>query len=127
MGTMWKALLTTLPFLLLGVDGHGNMVWPPIWLDSEGSIGLQPGGQCWAAGGTTTPNCMWFTNFTFTDGEVRLPEWLRTYNDVYPGYDYTKAHPWRSPGPKLSWRRIQQWSRRGGLRLSRGSNHTVTT
>ena len=65
-----------------------------------------------------TPNCMWFTNFTFTDGEVslleiwrknlplrekswtqvRLPEWLRTYNDVYPGYDYTKAHPWRSPG-----------------------------
>jgi len=95
---MWKALLATVPFLLLGVDGHGNMVWPPIWLDSEGSIGLQPGGQCWAAGGTTTPNCMWFTNFTFTDGEVRLPEWLRTYNDIYPGYDYTKAHPWRSPG-----------------------------
>ena len=28
-------------------------MWPPIWLDSEGSIGLQPGGQCWAAGGTT--------------------------------------------------------------------------
>jgi len=95
---MWEPLFPTICFLILGVDAHANMVWPHIWLDTEGSIGLQPGGQCWAAGGTETPNCMWFTNFTFTDGEVRLPEWLRTYNDVYPGYDYTKAHPWRSPG-----------------------------
>jgi len=95
---MWEALFPAISFLILGVDGHANMVWPHIWLDTDGSIGLLPGAQCWASGGTETGNCMWFTNFTFTDGEVRLPEWLRTYADPYPGYDYTKAHPWRSPG-----------------------------
>jgi len=91
-------LLASCLALVVGVHTHGNMVWPPIWLDTEGWVGRSPGAQCWASGGTQTGNCMWFTNFTFTDGEVTLPEEMRTYQDPFPGTSYYDSNPWMAPG-----------------------------
>jgi len=89
-------LLLPLFSLLLGVQGHGNMVWPPTWFDSYGLTGLTPGHQCQADGGTEVGACMWYTNYTFTDGMVTLPDEMRTYQDWCPGcFD---PHPWRAPG-----------------------------
>jgi len=86
---------------LYQVSGHGNMVWPPVWLDADAEIGITSGQQCLADGGVVA-NCMWFTNYTFIEHAPTLPDEFRTYQDIYiegAGYwDIYKEMPWRSPG-----------------------------
>lgn len=94
--------LIIIPTLLIGVHGHGNMVWPYNWMDTDGNVGMLPGGHCAAYGGIeiATGNCMWFTNFTFHNGPATLPDEMRTYqNPGWPGgVDYYYNNPWRAPG-----------------------------
>jgi len=96
------AILTT--FLALGkvVEGHGNLVWPYTWLDQDGYNGLKGGRQCSSAAmlddGRWAGSCMWFTNYTFIEGERTLEESMGTYFDKYGSYDPYTTNPWRSPG-----------------------------
>jgi len=72
-------------------------VWPNTWFDTDGMSGLAPGQQCSSTDWNMPGPCMWFSNYTFTDGQVTLPDWLRTYQDI-GGYDYSTHNPWRAPG-----------------------------
>lgn len=75
------------------------MVWPSTWFDAEGKVGMTPGMQC-ASGEVGA--CMWFTNYTFISGPPTLTDEMRTFQDMYiegmGDWDFTKTHPWRSPG-----------------------------
>lgn len=79
----------------LSVSGHANIVWPHPWFDQGGDTGLKPGGQC------EDGNCMWFSNYTFIEGEPTLPDYMRTFDDVHYGpwdIDLYKRNPWKHPG-----------------------------
>ena len=99
------------------VVGHGNMVWPPTWFDTNGDVGLSPGGFM------MKDQSMWFSNWTFIPGEATLDpalytvldyhgdaylEWERAHCLISLGLDYDvcfawypndPAHnPWMAPG-----------------------------
>ena len=44
---------------------------------------------------------MWFTNYTFIEGEPTLPDYMVTFQDIHYGpwdIDAYKTHPWKHPG-----------------------------
>ena len=44
---------------------------------------------------------MWFTNYTFIEGEPTLPDYMRTFDDIHYGpwdIDLYKRNPWKHPG-----------------------------
>ena len=106
----------SLLFLLIlptTVLGHGNMVMPKNWFDTNGDIGWGDGVACRAGSklnitGANNPKaCFWFTNNTFIPGPETLPREMRTYHDglvqaahgyVPPFPDIYARNPWRSPG-----------------------------
>jgi len=97
-------LVLLLPSLVLG---HGNMVWPPVWWDVRGEVGLGEGQHCSAGHqyifyddpGKAGVNCMWYTNFTHIVGESTLDPSLWTFPNIEEGYKPYIAHnPWRAPG-----------------------------
>jgi len=95
----------TIAFGLCGsVLGHGNIVWPPVWQDANGTFGLKSGQQCYSGavveGIGFFATCNWFTNNTFTTGEPTLPDYMLTYPDKTAGLDKKDwTHmPWRAPG-----------------------------
>jgi len=103
---MLSLLLFSVAALLPLCQGHGNMVWPPVWWDRGGRVGLTSGQHC-SAGSEYTfgdpakagANCMWYTNYTFIPGEATLDPELKTFPKVEPGLeDWTAKHPWMSPG-----------------------------
>jgi len=82
----------TIAFGLCGsVLGHGNIVWPPVWQDANGTFGLKSGQQCYSGavveGIGFFATCNWFTNNTFTTGEPTLPDYMLTYPDKTAGLD----------------------------------------
>jgi len=107
----------SLLFLLVlpTVLGHGNMVMPKNWFDTNGKIGWGDARPCRAGyklnitGAKIGAACMWFTNNTFIPGKETLPREMRTYHDgcnqTAHGYDPPSGspdiyarNPWRSPG-----------------------------
>merc|ERR550519_1205976 len=96
------------PLFPLSVLGHGNMVWPPVWWDRGGNIGLKKGQHCVAGyqyifyddPAKAGVNCMWYTNFTHIVGPPTLDKSLWTFPNVEdPGLEfYLENHPWRAPG-----------------------------
>ena len=107
-GTLTLFLIAN--FVTQSVNGHGNMVMPPVWWDKE-HIGMGEGHQCMSgfsiddlpAGKHAGTSCFWFTNDTFIPHSPTLDNSMRTYRDaeIIPGLspiDYTKNNPWRSPG-----------------------------
>jgi hypothetical protein len=105
----------SLLFLLVlpTVLGHGNMVMPKNWFDTNGKIGWGDARPCRAGyklnitGVKIGAACMWFTNNTFIPGKETLPREMRTYHDGcnHTAYgcdpqflDIYARNPWRSPG-----------------------------
>ena len=44
---------------------------------------------------------MWFTNYTFIEGEPTLPDYMVTFQDIHYGpwdIDMYKSNPWKHPG-----------------------------
>jgi len=88
------------------VAGHGNMVWPPVWWDIGGEIGLTPGQHCYSGSeysfgdaAKSGVNCMWYTNYTHIPGEPTLDPTLRTFANIDPDYEWwVVTNPWMSPG-----------------------------
>jgi len=86
------------------VLGHGNIVWPPVWQDANGTFGLKSGQQCSSGveveGIGRVAVCNWFTNETFIPGEPTLPDDMLTYPDKTAGLDILDWNhmPWRAPG-----------------------------
>merc|ERR1711971_1267354 len=100
-------IMLLLLLLPLSVSGHGNMVWPPVWWDVGGQVGLTPGASCYAGydytflddPGKTGANCMWYTNYTHIVGEPTLAPEMRTFPKIEPQYqDYISTMPWMAPG-----------------------------
>ena len=65
-------------FAIASINGHGNMVWPPVWQDAGGKIGLSPVGSALIGlqyvfeddpekSGSVS---MWYTNYTFITGII---------------------------------------------------------
>ena len=62
----------------LSVNGHGNMVWPPVWQDAGGEIGLSPVGSALIGLQIVFEDdpekigsvSMWYTNYTFIPGNT---------------------------------------------------------
>ena len=75
-------LLLVLPSLVLG---HGNMVHPPNWFDTNGEVGMYEGAQCFGGYSLDIPgvvqgtSCLWFNNYTFVEEET-LPVYMRTFD-----------------------------------------------
>ena len=90
MSDMSLLLLLVLPSLVLG---HGNMVHPPNWFDTDGIMGMNSGAQCSSGSDLNIPGvvagdgvaCMWFTNQTFVE-EDTLPVYMRTFDGYIPEY-----------------------------------------
>jgi len=89
------------------VFGHGNMVWPPVWWDVRGEIGLKGGHSCIAGYQYNFlgdpfkrgANCMWFTNDTQIVGAPTLDPALWTFPKVEPWEKQKlERNPWRAPG-----------------------------
>merc|ERR1711962_1531919 len=87
--------------------GHGNMVWPPVWWDVRGEIGLKGAHSCQAGWQYTFQgdphkrgtNCHWFTNDTEIVGEPTLEPALWTFPNVESWAEQRlERHPWRAPG-----------------------------
>merc|ERR1711872_1099680 len=77
----------TLTQLLSCVSCHGNMVWPPIWQDAGGKIGVTPAQSC-SAGAQyifdgdqmkSGATCLWYSNYTMKQGETTIDESMRTF------------------------------------------------
>jgi len=101
--------------LLLGsvlhlAQGHGQMVIPYTWHDTE-RIGMsQVGVGCYRASLPPTdsdwPNidgkkqCQveWFTNNTHIPGSPTIPDWMLSDDDAGHGVDHVPNKPWYSPG-----------------------------
>jgi len=94
-------MMLHLLLLPLCVSGHGNMVWPPVWWDIGGQVGLTPGASCFAGHEYTFlddpaksgANCLWYTNYTHIVGEPTLAPEMRTFPNIEPyledcGYPY---------------------------------------
>lgn len=74
------------------VLGHGNMAWPPTWVEGQGAIELESYHTCGSGG------CMWFNNNTSIyprKATIGSDSPLRTYNW---GPDLAPVTPWRAPG-----------------------------
>ena len=64
---------------VLSVYGHGNMVWPPVWQDAGGKIGLTELGHLFIGSEYFFENdpeksgivSLWYTNYTFIVGKYR--------------------------------------------------------
>jgi len=88
-------MLTYLLFPI-SVVGHGNMAWPPTWLEGQAEVPseLESYKTC------STGSCMWFNNLTMIDipPTIAADSPLRTYNITYNGYDIFTMTPWRAPG-----------------------------
>merc|ERR1712098_812361 len=106
---MLSGIFLFLAFMVLESQGHGNMVWPPVWWDQGGAIGLTSGEHCTAGwqyhfGDGKDPfkvgvNCMWFTNWTFIPGEATLDQKFRTFANIQAfAANWTAKNPWMSPG-----------------------------
>jgi len=91
---------------ILSVSGHGNMVWPPVWMDAGGMVGVTPGGSCLAGAEYTFGDnekygstCLWYTNYTMKEGESTLDPSMRTFANIEPEYEfYVENTPWMAPG-----------------------------
>ena len=63
---------------ILSVSGHGNLVWPYVWQDAGGSVGLSSYGHMTIGGQILFEDdmekyglvSMWYTNFTFIVGKL---------------------------------------------------------
>jgi len=96
------AFLLSFCYLGVEVSGHGSMVWPYTWMDQGGQNGLVEGGECVSMAilddGRYAASCVWFTNYTFIEGEQTLDDSMKTYFNMYGSYDPYKSNPWRAPG-----------------------------
>ena len=62
---------------ILSVTGHGNLVWPYVWQDAAGSVGLSSYGHMTIGGQILFEEdmeknglvSMWYTNYTFIVGK----------------------------------------------------------
>jgi len=106
-GKQQREMFHLLFLLPLSVSGHGNMVWPPVWWDVGGQVGLSPGASCYAGyeytflddPGKSGANCLWYTNYTHIVGEPTLPPEMRTFPNIEPYMeDYIATFPWMAPG-----------------------------
>jgi len=85
------------------VLGHGNIVWPPVWQDANGSWGLKSGHQCSAGaeveGLGFVATCNWWTDKTYIPGDPTIPDYMLTWPDKAGGPDMDWDHmPWKAPG-----------------------------
>ena len=63
---------------ILSVSGHGNLVWPYVWQDAGGSVGLSSYGHMTIGGQILFEDdmeknglvSMWYTNYTFIVGKL---------------------------------------------------------
>jgi len=92
---------------ILSVSGHGNMVWPPVWTDAGGQVGLTPGGSCVAGyqyffdddRSKTGSTCMWYTNYTMKEGDATIDPSMRTFANIEEMFEpYIENNPWMAPG-----------------------------
>merc|ERR1712215_34270 len=106
----WSPQLEMVLLILLlptTVHSHGNMVWPPVWWDAGGQVGLTAGQHCSAGAQYSFEgdpaklgvNCMWYTNYTHIPGEKTLDSALRTFPNIQPGLEsFIAKNPWMAPG-----------------------------
>jgi len=92
---------------ILSVSGHGNLVWPYVWQDAGGSVGLSSYGHMTIGGQILFEDdmekyglvSMWYTNYTFIVGEPTLEEYMKTFPNVEQGLDLLiERNPWNAPG-----------------------------
>jgi len=92
---------------ILSVSGHGNMVWPPIWQDEGGRIGLSPGMSCYPGAELIFDGdkekigaaCFWYNNYTHIEGEPTIASHMRTFANIEPWAEsFVARNPWMAPG-----------------------------
>eukprot|EP00092_Neocalanus_flemingeri_P096221 GFUD01122461.1.p1 GENE.GFUD01122461.1~~GFUD01122461.1.p1 ORF type:complete len:336 (+),score=73.39 GFUD01122461.1:61-1008(+) len=83
------------------------MVWPPVWTDAGGIVGLTPRASCGAGHeyvfgddpGKVGSSCMWYTNYTMKEGESTLDPSMRTFANIEQGMEsYVENNPLMAPG-----------------------------
>jgi len=94
-------------FSIIGtVLGHGNMVYPPVWQDAGGKIGLSSYGHMFIGNYIKFDNdtekigtlSLWYTNYTHVE-EKTLPDYMRTFANIEPYMEpFIAKNPWMSPG-----------------------------
>ena len=93
--------------LLPSARSHGNLVWPPVWWDRGGQVGLSQGASCQAGAqyafhndsAKSGANCFWHTNYTHIVGQRTLEPGLRTYPRIEDwAEDVVARNPWMAPG-----------------------------
>merc|ERR1712018_297073 len=107
MNSLLLPVLCLLAVPILSVSGHANMVWPPVWQDIGGQLGRTPYSNMFIGGEYFFDNdieksgvvTMWYTNYTFIEGEPTLEPYLRTFANIEPGLEsYVERNPWMAPG-----------------------------
>jgi len=94
---------------LPAVRGHGNMIWPPVWQDSNATYGLTKysifsiGNDLnWYDDPQKNGNVlMWYSNKVNIPEDVEpiLPDYMRTWANSTPEIQEQIArHPWKAPG-----------------------------
>jgi len=95
----WLALVMV---PLTKVAGHGNMVYPPVWMHQDHNIGCGvldlPDTEHEHVNGNKL-DClnMWFTNYTEIPGEQTIPENMTQPEKKCSGHNWEKK-PWMAPG-----------------------------
>jgi len=89
------------------VDGHGIVVWPPMWGDPNGTHALKPGEGCLSGIQVSekgfkgwVSSCLWYTEHTTIPGKATLQDHMRTFKRYDHGVDpeYLADLPWMAPG-----------------------------
>jgi len=98
--------LVILSSLYIGLFyGHGSMVKPYTWIDTDGVVGMKPFESCHAGANLDVGipghgqglSCFWFNNFTFIPGEKTLSYSMSSWPQFYDR-GYFDKNPWMAPG-----------------------------